>query len=224
LAIAFIRTILIYFFLVIAMRIMGKRQLSELEPIELVVAVLISDLASHPLQDINTPLLYGLIPLFTLVCFEILISYAVIKNVRIRSIICGKPSIIIDNGKIIQKEMKKNRFTLDELTLELRKKNILDINTIKHAILETDGTLSILPYDEYAPLTPKQMNIRPETSEYPIIIINDGRTLINNLKLLGLDANWLKKKLSQFNIKTSKDVYFMTADVSGKIYLTVKEG
>ena len=222
-AIAMIRTVIIFIAIIVSMRVMGKRQLGELEPAELVVAVLISDLAAHPLQDVGTPLIYGLIPVLTLLCAQVLISGGIVKSVKFRQFICGRPSFIIDNGRIIQAEMKKNRFTTDELVEQLRKKDILDIETVKYAILETDGTLSTILYPNEAPITPKLMNIAAPDVSYPVIVINDGRVLDNNLKLLGYNDIWLRRRLNERKIKDASEVYMMSADTGGNIFFAVKE-
>lgn len=222
-AISFIRTIILYVVILISMRVMGKRQLGELETSELVVAVLISDLAANPLQDTGIPLLYGIIPTITLVCCEILVSGAVIKSIRFRAIVCGKPSILINDGKIVQSEMNKNRYTIDELSEELRGKSITDISTVKYAILETDGSLSVLQYSSELPATAGQMNIKTDDPGYPVMVINNGRILANNLKLLGLNENWLHKQLKQHSISSPKEVYLMTVNHAGQVYLTPKE-
>lgn len=221
-AISIFRTIIIYASLMLSMRVMGKRQLGELEPAELVIAVLISDLASHPLQDPGIPLLYGLIPVFTLLSCEVLISAGLIKSVRFRSFICGRPSILIDNGKIIQQEMRKNRYTVDELTEELRKKEILDIATVQYAILETDGTLSTILFENEAPITPKQMGVEVTGESYPVIIVNDGTLMPENLKSMGRNEKWLEKELEKRGVKDVKDVYVMSVDSMGKIYFAAK--
>jgi uncharacterized membrane protein YcaP (DUF421 family) len=223
-AIAIIRTLILYAAIIVSLRIMGKRQIGELEPAELVVAVLISDLAAHPLQDIGTPLLYGLIPVLTLLCCEVLITAFVVKSVKFRAFICGKPSVIIHEGKIIQKEMKKNRVTPDELSEQLRKKDIADISTVKYGILETDGTLSTLLYTDQSPVTPKQMNMPTDDLGYPVIVINNGRVITDNLQKMGLNAAWLTKQLKNRNIKKPQDVYLMTVDESSRIYFSVKDG
>ena len=223
-SITIIRTLILYFAIVVSMRIMGKRQLGELEPAEFVVAVLISDLAAHPLQDIGTPLLYGLIPVIVLIVCEILISGAMIKNHRFRTLICGKPSLIIENGRISELELKKNRITLDELSEQLRKKDILDISTVKYAVLETDGTLSTILFPAQAPLTPQQMNIQADDMGYPVIVINDGRVLENNLEKIGFNLAWLDKQLGSRKVKNADEVFLMTADTSGRVYLAVREG
>ena len=201
---------------------MGKRQLGELEPAELVVAVLISDLAAHPLQDIGTPLLYGLIPVIILLLCELLMSGAIIKSQRFGALVCGKPSIIIENGKISEPEMRKNRVTLDELAEQLRKKDILDISTVKYAVLVTGGTLNALLYPGECPITPKQMNIQTDDTGYPMIVINDGRVLDQNLQKLGFNRAWLDKQLGNHKLKNPKEVYLMTVDTSGRVYLAAR--
>ncbi len=222
-AISFVRTLIIFVTVIFTMRVMGKRQLGELELSELVVTVMISDIASQPLQDIGIPLLYGLVPIFTLLCSEILISALTLKSAKFRSFICGRPSILVDNGKIVQSEMKKNRFTLDELAEELRKSGVLDISTVKYAVLETDGTLSTILYPGNAPLTPADMNVQVQDEGYCYIIINDGRILEENLRLAGYDMNWLKKQLKKRNITGAEDVYMMSVMGSGKIEFAAKE-
>jgi uncharacterized membrane protein YcaP (DUF421 family) len=223
LIITFIRTIIIFLAIIVSMRLMGKRQLGELEPSELVVTVLISDITSHPLENVGTPLLYGLIPIFTLLCCEILISGATVKSIRFRRFICGAPSIIIDSGRINQEEMRKNRFTVDELMVELRKNGILDIATVKHAILETDGSLSILPYTSEAPVTPKQMALGVREDEYPVIVVSDGRVISENLRVLGKDEKWLDRELRSKGISSPRQVYIMCADCENKVYIAKKE-
>ncbi|MBE6948867.1 MAG: DUF421 domain-containing protein [Ruminococcaceae bacterium] len=222
-AITFIRTLIIFVTISIAMRLMGKRQLGELEPSELVVAVLVSDITSHPLENNGNPLLYGLIPIFTLLCCEILISGFAVKSIKFRKFMYGTPNTIIEKGVIDQAEMKKNRFTVDELMEELRKKGYMDISTVKHAILETDGSLSIIPYASESPVTPRQMELKIQDTEYPVVIISDGRILENNLRVIGRDKNWLKKQLSLRGMKDASKVYIMASDREDNIYIAQKE-
>ena len=223
-AIVFLRTIIVFSALLIAMRIMGKRQLGELELSELVVAVLISDLAAHPLQDIGIPLLNGLIPIITLLCLELLITAGTMKSIRFRAMLCGKPSILIEDGKINEKAMRQNRFTLDELTEELRCRNILDISKVKYAILETNGELNAVLYPGEAPPTASQLGI--DTSgggELPVIIINDGRVIMSNLIYMGYDEAWLSQALKSRGVAKISDVYLFTVDKTGRIFFAVKE-
>ena len=202
---------------------MGKRQIGELAPSELVVAVLISDRASLPLQDTGIPLLYGIVPVLTLLCTEVLMSYATLHSIRFREFVGGKPSVIIYEGRLNQREMGKNRLTLDELTVEMRKQNVMDIAKVRHAILESDGSLSIFLYASEEAVTPKELGLNAEDEPYPLILISDGRVLSSNLKKLGFDEKWLEKRLHERNVKSSQDVYVLSADKNGKIYYCKKE-
>ena len=158
--IAFLRTIILYLFIIVGIRLMGKRQVGELEPSELVLALLIADLAAVPMQDFGIPLLTGIIPILTLLCLTMALSVLTMKSVRFRAVLCGRPSIIVENGKLHQREMQKNRFTVDELMEELRMKGITDLNSIKYAILETNGQISVLPYAAQQPVTAAQMELQ----------------------------------------------------------------
>jgi uncharacterized membrane protein YcaP (DUF421 family) len=204
------------------MRVMGKRQLGELEPAEFVVAVLISDLAAHPLQDIGTPLMYGLIPVLTLLCCEVLISFAALKSPRLRFAVSGKASVIIDNGKLSYAEMRKNRYTVDELIEQLRKKDVADISLVKYAILETDGTLSTMLYTLDSPATARQLNLNPPEEEQPVVVISDGKLVAENLRMLGFERTWLTKQLSAHGFRDPREVLLMSADKSGKVYCAGK--
>jgi len=202
---------------------MGKRQLGELAPSELVVTVLISDLASMPLQDIGIPLVYGIVPVLTLICAEVLISYGTLKSIGFRLLIGGRPSVIISEGKINQSEMKKNRLTIDELTVEMRKQNVLDIGKIRYGILEADGTLSLMLYSAENPVTPNQLSLSVTEEEYPLVVVCDGRLLSDNLKKLGFDERWLMKILRKNKVHSLSEVYILFADRNGRINLTKKE-
>lgn len=222
-AIIFIRTLIIYFALLLIMRLLGKRQLGEMELSEFVVAALIADLASHPLQDIGIPMINGLVPIVTLFCCEILISGITLKNIRLRSFFFGKPSMLVENGKINQSEMKKNRFTTDELMEELRNQGYLDIATVEYAVLETDGRLSVIPYPSERPVTPSLLNLESEEESYPVVVISDGRILENNLRRIGRDRNWLEKQLKANGAKDADSVFLMTANTLDKVYIAPKE-
>ena len=205
------------------MRLMGKRQLGEMELSEFVVAALIADLASHPLQDIGIPMLNGLIPIFTLFCLEIIISGATMKHIRLRGLLYGKPSIIISHGKIDQNEMRKNRFTVDELTEELRTQSVLDISAIEYAVLETNGQLNIVLTPENRPVTAQQMNVQVQDTGYTAIVVSDGRVLDTNLRRMGRARNWLAKKLSSAGISGPENVYLMMVNGADQVYVAPKE-
>lgn len=222
-AIILFRTLIILFSLLIAMRLMGKRQLGELEISELIVTVLISDIAAHPLQDIGIPLLNGLIPVVVLLCCELLISGGLLKSIRFRTLICGKPSILIADGIINQQEMLSNRFTLDELTEELRNQSMLDISKIKYAILETSGKLNIVPFPAEKPATAGQLGISPRDVGYPVILISCGKVLDDNLTLCRKDQSWLDAELKLRKVSSPKDVYIMTLNSAGEIYFSRRE-
>ena len=221
--IVIIRTTIVFLCIVGAMRLMGKRQLGELELSELVVAVLISNVAAHPLQDIGIPLMNGLLPIAILLSCEVLISWLSLKSDLLRRLLFGKPSILIDHGEICQREMKKNRFSLDELTEALRKKGITDMSTVQQAILETDGTLNVLPYASHSPVTPAQMQLKTEERGMPVTLISDGKPEADNLRMLGKDQAWLKKKLKESGLDAPAQVYLMTIDAMDGIYLQRKE-
>lgn len=222
-AIVLLRTLIIYFSLLITMRLLGKRQLGEMELSEFVLAALIADLAAHPLQDIGIPLINGLVPILTLFCCEVLIAGATLKSVRLRSLFFGRPSVLVLRGKVIQRELRKNRFSLDELMQELRNQGVLDISKIEYGILETDGRLNVILYASESPVTPAMLNIETSCDAYPAIIINDGRVMETNLLHLGRDMNWLTKQLNERGLKSPTDVFLMTLNKSGQIYFATME-
>lgn len=222
-AIIFIRTVILYFSILIAMRIMGKRQLGEMEISEFIVAALIADLAATPLQDIGIPLLNGIIPIITLFSLEILIAGLTLKNTKLRKLAYGNPEIIIKNGKIDEEKMHENRFTLDELMQELRVHGLSDTTKIQYAVLETNGQLNIILMPSEQTVSAAQMCINTKPIGYSHIIINDGRVLDNNLALLGRDRAWLNAELERQNIASSNDVYFLTLSETGDVFCQKKE-
>lgn len=222
-AIIMLRTLIIYLALLLSMRMMGKRQIGELEISELVTAVLIADFAAIPLQDIGIPFINGFIPLVLLLCFEILVTGAFTKSVRFRRLLCGTPSVLVHRGTIDQVQMRKNRFTLDELYEELRQQGVTDISTIEYAILETSGALNVILFPSEQPPTCAQLGIETPSACYPTIVVNEGRVLSDNLTLLGLDDAWLRQQLKSRKIKSVKDVYLFSVDELGNTYLAMRE-
>ena len=221
--IAFLRTIILYAFIILGIRLMGKRQVGELEPSELVLALLIADLAAVPMQDFGIPLLTGLIPILTLLCLTMALSVLTMKSVRFRAILCGRPSVIVENGKLRQGEMRKNRFTLDELMEELRMKGITDLSTVKYAILETNGQISVLPYAAQQPVTAQQMGLAPPEPGLPLVLINDGRVIARSLHHRGLDEAWLETQLRRHKVRRPQDVFLLTVDEQNQVCLVKKE-
>lgn len=222
-AVITVRTFIVFFCILAAMRLMGKRQLGQLELSELVVAVLISDLAAMPLQDMGIPLLNGLIPVVILFSCEVLISWLSLKSPGFRRLCFGKPSILMRDGKILARELSKNRFSLDELCEELRGKGVTDLSTVSCAILETDGTLNVLLRASCQPPTAAQLGVEAPEPGLPTAVISDGQVEAENLRLLGLDEGWLRRELSQRGYASPAQVYYMSLDAAGNIYLQGKE-
>ena len=220
---ALTRTIILYILIIVGVRLMGKRQVGELEPSELVLSLLIADLASVPMQDLGAPLHTGIIPILTLLSMTTILSVLTMKSIRFRAILCGKPSIIIRNGKLEQEEMRRNRLTVDELLEELRCQGHPDISTVQYAILETNGNLSILPYSAQSSPTRQDFQMNSTESGFPLVIISDGRILEHNLFGRGYDRTWLDKQLHKQGCPHAKDVFLMTVDDSGKVFLSPKK-
>lgn len=221
--IAFLRTIILYVFIIAGIRLMGKRQVGELEPSELVLALLIADLAAVPMQDFGIPLLTGLIPILTLLCLTMALSVLTMKSVKFRAILCGRPSIIVENGKLRQGEMRKNRFTLDELMEELRMKGVTDLSTVKYAILETNGQLSVLPFAAQQPPTAQDLDLHLPEPGLPVVLINDGRLIRRSLMERGFNDQWLEKQLKSHKVDRVQDVFLMTVDETNQVCLIEKE-
>ncbi len=220
--ISFLRTMVLYFVLVLTVRLMGKRQIGEMEPAEFVVTMLIANLAAIPMQDIAIPLFSGLVPILVILGIELILSVLTMRSIKIRKLLCGKPVILIENGKILEENLTATRVNLDELTAHLREKDIFDLAQIKYAILETNGQLSTLLYEEYLPVTPKDTGMSVGESGLPVTIVSSGRVLEENLRLTGLDTNWLKKELKKRS-STIRSTLLMTVDSTGKIYHAPRE-
>lgn len=216
-----IRTIILYIVIIITVRIMGKRQISELQTSELVVTLLMSDIASIPMQNTDQSLLSGIIPILVLVVFEVLISYLMLKNSKFRSLICGRPVIVIDHGKIDQKAMKELRMSTEDLFEELRQKDIFHLSDIDYAIVETNGKISIMKKSECEAATAKQLGIRGDQRGMEAVIISDGEIAESSMKFCGLSISWLKSILKLEKVKLS-DIFIMTAD-NGRRYNIIKK-
>ncbi|MBO5727535.1 MAG: DUF421 domain-containing protein [Oscillospiraceae bacterium] len=221
--IALARTVILYILIITGVRLMGKRQVGELEPSELVVSLLIADLAAVPMQDFGIPLLIGIIPIFALLSLTMIFSVLTMKNTRFRILMCGKPSIVVKNGVLDQREMQRNRYTVDELFEELRMKGYTDLTQIKYAILETNGQLSVLPFAHHQPPTAAQLSVKVQESGLPVILISDGRLLEENLRIAGHDRGWLDKQLRKHNCPCLADVFLMTVDEAGKVYYSPRQ-
>lgn len=219
----FIRTIILFCLISLTMKIMGKRQIGELQTSELVVAMLISNLASIPMQSVSTPLLHGIIPILTLMSCELIVSCLLVKNFRFRYFIVGVPSLVIRNGVVIQSEMSRLRYTIDDLFEDLRQNNVTDLSDIDYAILETNGKLSIILRPVAQTVTNSDLNNTPYSKGSQLLLVKDG--VLNQLLLtdMGFDREWLSQKLKEHHITLLKDIYIMTANQAGEVEIVMKE-
>ena len=217
------KTLVIFLTLLLSMRVLGKRQLGELELSELVVSILAADLAAAPLQSPELPLRYGLVPVATLFLCELALSLLTMKSVTARRWLCGKPCFLIREGRIVQREMRRCRFTVDELTEELRGRDVSDPSTVRYAILETDGTLNVVLYPPYRPVTAEQLGLTAADEGYPIVLIEDGKLKRENLRAAGKDERWLRQELRRRGCEQVGQVYVMILFGSGAVYFAEKE-
>lgn len=219
-----IRTLVLYLLIIVGIRLLGKRQVGELEPSELVLALIIADLASVPMQDNGIPLITGLIPIAVLLATASILSVLTVKSIRFRELLCGRPSIVIRDGHLLQSELRKNRFTIDELMEELRGQGYTDFSSIKCAVLETTGLLSVIPYESQRPLTAQQAGVGTSEPGLPVILISDGRILRDNLKQQGYEPVWLSRQLSRYGHSSPSGVFLFTVDELGQTVCIAKEG
>lgn len=220
--IASIRTVLLYIIIIFAVRMMGKRQISEMQTSELVITLLMSNIASIPMQDTDQSMLSGIIPIMILLVCEILISYLMLKKSSIRRLICGKPVIVINNGKIEQQAMKQLRISTEDLYEQLRQKDVFDINEVAYAILETNGKMSVFKKSPFEPLTPNDLDIKKDESILQVVIVSDGEIAKSSMKICSLGTNWLYDTLKKENISL-KDIFIMTADKYKNYHIIRKE-
>ena len=219
---SYFRTIVLYLVLIGVIRLMGKRQIGEMEPAEFVVTMLIADLASIPMQDGAIPLLSGLVPILTVLGMELTLSWLTLRSVALRRLLCGKPVVLIDNGKLMQDNLRMTRVSLDELTGHLREKDVLDISQVQYAILETNGNLSVFPYPKHIPASAKDAGISAKPQYLPVTIIEDGFLSKENLKRAGKNRQWVEQVLTQRGA-TEKSTLLLTVDASDKILWLGKE-
>lgn len=220
--ITFFRSIFLYILIIAAVRIMGKRQIGELQPSELVITILISEIAAIPMQDNGLPLFNSIIPIFILVAFEIILSVINMKSMKFRRVMEGNSVIIIRDGVIDQKALKKLRITTDDLTEGLRQKDVFDIADVQYAIFETNGSLSVLLKPDKRNVTPKDLGLSPADNGIPCAVINDGVVMHDLLAECGLNENRLDKLLRKKNIQR-RDVFLLVADRSGQATVIPKE-
>ncbi len=218
----FIRGMILYVLVIFSVRLMGKRQIGDLSPAELVITILISNIATLSIEDVSVPLFTGIIPILTLVCLDVLVSYISLKSRKIRHIISGKPKIVISNGVIDQNQLKTLRYTVDDLMSSLRTQGIFDITEVQYAVVETTGAISAYLKADRLPLTPKTL-AQPETaSDPPQAIISDGDFIKSAESRLDLNEQEVLKELKRKHLETG-DVFLCTVDSQGKLYIIEKQ-
>ena len=219
---SFFRTAVLYIVLIAVIRLMGKRQIGQMEPSEFVVTMLAANLAAIPMEDVGIPLYSGLIPILTVLGVELVLSGISMGSVRFRRILCGKPVILIENGRILRENLLKTRVTLDELTGHLREKDVLDLTTVQYAILETNGNLSVFLYPAEAPASAKEAGIVPKPRYLPVTIIEDGVLMNENMEKAGKDEAWVRRVLGNHRASIP-GTWLLTVDREDHIFWLGKE-
>ncbi|MFZ5647214.1 MAG: YetF domain-containing protein [Bacillota bacterium] len=217
-----VRTLVLFAVVVIGLRLMGKRQIGQLQPYELVIVIMLSALAAIPMENSGVPLISGLVPIVTLIVVHVTLSYITLKSDRARGVICGTPSVLIENGKIVEQEMKRLRYNINELLEQLRAQNMPNIADVEFAILETSGHLSVIPKSQKRPVVPEDMNLPTKYEGLPVTLIIDGHVFQKNLAKINLSENWLRSELLKFNVSDPKEVLFASLDTEGKLFFQVK--
>ena len=222
LLIVFFRAIILYALVIFSIRLMGKRQIGELQPSELVITILVSNIATLPIEDTTIPMTTGIIPILTLVSLDVIMSALTLRSKKLRQIVSGSPKVIISNGEIDQAQMKKLRFSVDDLMESLHDYNIFDISEVQYAIVETTGKISVMQKNDYRSLTPSDIELYGESKNPPQILIDDGVVMRGAIKFLGLDMKFLNEILKKNKVDVS-DVFLMSCDEDKNYKLIKKE-
>ena len=220
--ISLIRAVILYLALILVVRLMGKRQLGEMEPMEFVVTMLIANLAAVPMQETGTPLLARLLPILVVLSVELVLSVLTYRSVGVRRFLCGKPVILIENGRLLQQNLKKTRVNTDELSEYLRIQGVTDLAQVQYAILETSGAISTFLYPKYEPASAKDAGVQASARKLPVTVIASGRLQKQNLPLLGKDEAWVQGILQSYNCRM-QDVYLLTSEPGGKLYFAAMQ-
>ena len=217
----FLRSIVLYIIVLIVMRLMGKREIGQLQPFELAISIMIADLASTPMADAGIPISNGIIPILALLVMHLIISMFNMKSIRAREILCGKPSILIYRGRIDEKMLRKERFTINELEERLRGSNVVNIGDVEYAILETSGQITVIQKPEKKTPTVGDLNIKTEYEGLAYDLVIDGKVMHENLKILKRDYDWLKKQVEKLGIKP-EEALLVTIDGKGNFFCQEK--
>ena len=215
------RTVLFHGILIVTVRLLGKRQIGQMEPSEFVVTMLLANLATIPMEEPDVPVTHGLVPIALVIAAELLMAFAMLRSIRLRRLLCGKPVILIENGRIVEENLRRTHVNLDELTMHLREQEIFDLTEVKFAILETNGQLSTLLYAKDRPASAKDAGIKASETELPVTLISDGNLMRENMEIAKRDEAWVEKELQKRNCPLS-EVLLMTVDRTGRIYFVKK--
>ena len=224
--VTFFRAIILYIVVLIVMRLMGKREIGQLQPFELAISIMIADLAATPMAEEGVPITNGIMPILGLLVMHLIISMVNIKSTKAREIICGKPSMLIFRGKVDEKVLKRERFTINELEERLRDNNIFSIGDVEYAILETSGQVTVIPKPNKRATTPEDFNMEPKYEGIPYDLVVDGKVMYKNLEKIGKNYVWLQKQTEKFGIKP-EEALVVTIDGDDKFFcqpLEKKEG
>ncbi|ADQ04367.1 protein of unknown function DUF421 [Caldicellulosiruptor owensensis OL] len=220
----FFRTLILYVLVVLVMRLMGKRQMGELQPFELVITIMISELAAVPMQNTGVPLINGIIPILTLLFLQTLITFGSLKSDFIKKLVCGSPTILIAKGRILEDALKKTQYSLNDLMEQLRIKGFFNIHDIEYAILETDGDISVIPKSQKRYVTPADLGIPTKYEGIPISIIVDGKIKEESLKCANLTLEQVLTEIKKRGIEDIQHVFFACIDPEGNWFVQKKEG
>ena len=218
----FLRTVILYIFVLITMRLMGKREIGQLQPFELAIAIMIADVASTPMANIGVPIFSGIIPILALLSMHLLISNINLKSITIRKVLCGKPTILVYRGRIDELALKKEKFTINELQERLRGNGVFNLGDVEYAILETSGQISVIQKPDKRTTIPADFDILPEYEGIPYDLVIDGKVMHENLKAIGKDYVWLKKQVEKFKMKPEQALV-VTLDGKGQIFCQSKD-
>lgn len=218
-----IRTIVLYTLVLLVMRAMGKREIGQLQPFELVISIMIADLASIPMSDIGVPIFNGIIPILGLLIMHLMISFANLKSIKFREAVCGKPSILIFRGKIDEEVLIKERYTINELQERLRGKDVFNIGDVEYAILETSGEINVILKPEKRNPTLEDMSLQAKYEGIAYDLVIDGVIQYDNLKKIKKDYKWLEKQIGKFGFKP-EDALVVTIDGNDNIFCQQKGG
>ena len=219
---SYMRTILLYLVLIAVVRLMGKRQIGQMEPTEFVVTMLVANLAAIPMENVGTPLYAGVVPMVTVLGAELLLSGLSMASIRFRRLLCGKPVILIDNGKILQQNLRSTRVTIDELMGHLREKDVLDLTNVQYAILETNGNLSVFPYPAQMPAIASDAGVKAKPQYLPVTLVEDGVLLKDNLEKSGKDQAWVRRVLGEHRASLA-GTWLLMVDHSDRVVWLGKE-